>query len=344
MNKINYNMPVRKEGPILITGTFRSGTTLISQILKSHSKVNLLYDSVNFMRFSYGRYSPLDKNSNTRDLLEEIRDRISSRWDVEIDINKIHQDLDKMEKNYANVYSLIMRNCLNVRDENIIWGEKTTMVWTKIPDFFEMFPDARVIHIIRDPRAVVASWRKMTHAPGKDYLDAVFNCIGSMNKMADYTHEYENKKYMPVIFEELVREPEEVVKRICLKLGLEYEENMLSFTSYTNKKGISWAGNSMFDDNLSSITTKTTDLWKNNLDKSEISFIEFFAGDQMKKFGYPLVNSHFDNDTKTNIMATIYRSKLLSESALKFLICGEGVEQFPSDPLNEKNWDKNNKW
>ncbi|MGM0411630.1 MAG: sulfotransferase, partial [Bacillota bacterium] len=43
---------INNSGPILITGTFRSGTTLISQIMRNHPNIALVYDSVNFMRFS----------------------------------------------------------------------------------------------------------------------------------------------------------------------------------------------------------------------------------------------------------------------------------------------------
>ena len=51
------------------------------------------------------------------------------------------------------------------------------LCWTKIPDFLSMFPDGKVIHVIRDTRDVLSSFKRVTYEPGLKYLDAVF-CYG----------------------------------------------------------------------------------------------------------------------------------------------------------------------
>ena len=37
--------------PLLITGVYRSGTTLVSDILRKHPDLDITYDSINYFRF-----------------------------------------------------------------------------------------------------------------------------------------------------------------------------------------------------------------------------------------------------------------------------------------------------
>ena len=177
---------MKTDGPILITGAFRSGTTLIAHIIKNHPKIEFTYDSVNFMRFSYERYNPISNFDNVKALVNDIEERIADRWDMHFDAKKVIEMLQNQNVTYGLIYDNLMRELLFVNSEAELWGEKTTLVWTKIPAFFEMFPNGRVIHIIRDPRAILLSWKKMTNAPGNDYLDAILNCRDSMALMEEY--------------------------------------------------------------------------------------------------------------------------------------------------------------
>ena len=45
--------------PIFITGVWRSGTTLISRIFNNHPELDITYDSVHFMRFSFNHYDQI---------------------------------------------------------------------------------------------------------------------------------------------------------------------------------------------------------------------------------------------------------------------------------------------
>ena len=51
------------------------------------------------------------------------------------------------------------------------------MNWRSIPHFLDMFDDGCVIHLIRDPRAVFSSWKKLSSIPNYAYLNCIL--IGS---------------------------------------------------------------------------------------------------------------------------------------------------------------------
>ena len=144
---------MKSSSPILITGCFRSGTTLISRMLNNHPEIGILYDSVNFMRFCYNRYNPIHIEKNYMALVNELTNRIRKRWKLYLSEENILKSLSQNDVTYASIYDVIMNDLLVKNKTNGIWGEKTTLVWTKIPAFFEMFPTGRVILIIRESQS-----------------------------------------------------------------------------------------------------------------------------------------------------------------------------------------------
>lgn len=330
---------MKKAEQILITGTFRSGTTLIAQMMKNHPNIEMVYDSVNFMRFSYGRYDPLKDFKNIKALVKEIHERIETRWNMHFDYKKVLNKLEKEEQSYRLIYDTLMKELLLSNSDANVWGEKTTLVWTKIPDFFKMFPNGGVIHIIRDPRAVLGSWREMTNTPGCDYLDAIINCRGSMEQMQQYKKIFRKEGYVPIRFEDLVINPEKCARKICAKLGLEFSLDMLDASSFTDKSGKLWRGNSMFKEKLNKISKNTINIWEEFLADWEIWLTELLITEFMDNFGYKRKNIELNENSKNEILHKIQSSKLLTNGLLNFLLKKKGMERFPTDPLDSKNWD-----
>lgn len=325
-------------GPILITGTFRSGTTLISQIMRNHSNVELVYDSVNFMRFSYNRYNPITEFKNIKLLVKEIHERIKKRWGMEFNYEEVISQLKDEKISYAIIYDKIMTDLLLKNSKANIWGEKTTLVWTKIPGFFEMFPKGRVIHIIRDPRAVLASWKKMTHAPGNDYLDALVNCHSSMSHAERYSDTFENKRYSLVKFENLVEDPENIIRNICNKFDLNYEKNMLDTSKFADKQGKKWDSNSIYDKKIKGISKKTKDIWRDKLSDWEIYYSEFINSDLMADFNYEKAKPEVSEELYNKVIKNVQSSDVTTNGLLKYIFEGVGQERFPDDPFDEKTW------
>lgn len=324
--------------PVFITGAFRSGTTLITQILNNHPRLNLTFDTVNFMRFCFSKYNPINDIENVKKLISDLNNRISGRWNMQFNTDNVMSDISSTDISYRNIYNTVMNSLLLTNTDATIWGEKTTLVWTKIPDFFQMFPHGRVIHIYRDPRAVLASWKNMTHAPGLDYFDAVYNCIGSMQKAELYQKQFSGKRYQLLRFEDLVNESVKTVKEICNKFEIDYSPDLIDTSKFTARTGGSWKNNSMLDKNMSGISNSSIDLWKNKLEEWEIAFVQTLMPELLKRYNYELLPvAKIDYD---KLITKIQSSNLLTNSTLRFLLTSKGVERFPTDPLNSKNWDK----
>jgi hypothetical protein len=96
------------------------------------------------------------------------------------------------------------------------------------------FAGARYIHLVRHPGAMVRSFEEAR-------LDEVFFeyehgyeagelaelvWVVSQENILEFLSGVEAERHLRVVFEELVREPERELRRVCEWLGLEYEERM----------------------------------------------------------------------------------------------------------------------
>mgnify|MGYP005993463647 CR=1 FL=1 len=329
----------KKIAPIFITGVWRSGTTLTSRILNNHPDLSITYDTVHFLRFSYNKYNPIKKRKNVKKLIFDVQKRLLDRYQIKISSSVIFKNI-KGDYKYSKIYDSIMKNLLLKNTNKIIWGEKTNLAWTKIPDFFKMYPNGRVIHLIRDPRATLSSWKKFTEASGNKYLDSILNSYNSMKSAIKYKNIYKDKKYLIVRYEDLVVKPKITIKQICNKLEINYDSTMLNTKIFKDIRGNKWKSNSIYKKNLDGISSVAIDRWKKNLKTWEIYLTNNILGDLLDIFKYKktkvLVNQNLINKT----FHEIKKCKFVSDGILQFSLGTEGFERYPSNPLIKSNWSK----
>ena len=309
---------------ILITGTPRSGTTLLAQMVIAHPEVEGTYDAVNFMRFCYNKYGE-DGDIELLPLLNDLYERIYLRWGLEFDVDKVKDRLhDKCT--YAAVYDAVMWELFLEDSPAMNWCEKTTNVWYESLGFMKMFHTGKVLHITRNPVDVLASWKKFTHAPGNDYLDILFNCLASERHAKLFDHHLRN--YMHVDYDDLVNHPKETAQAIANFLEIPYHPNMIDPDKYVDKQGNLWIGNSMFSEKIKGIMP--------NNQKSRDKYLEQWEKDLVRMiFGSGIVSAQ----SKHKILEEIMKSKLATNGLLKYLMLDMGVQRFPLDPLDPENWE-----
>ena len=331
----------KSEQQILITGCYRSGTDYSSILINNHPKVAITTYTTSFMRYSFNRYSPVSKKENYTALLKEAKHRIKVRWKKNLNIDKIVAQCEKTKVSYSLLYDLMM-NDLFLNNKLKIWGEKTQLVWRQIPDFLKMFPDGKAISIVRDPRSVLASFKKTTYNPEPAYLGAVFNCFDSMQKSIFYSEKYPNR-VLCFRYEDIAKNPKKTLKKIYKFLNLDSNHDLINEKKWLNADGTKFIHNSAFTPKK--INQKEFDIksaisrWEKNLSDSEIAFCQFINKDLMSHFNYKVSKKHRD---WTSIMPTIFKDKKIHGYLKKWLLKNEGVQEFPNNPLNPKNWEENN--
>lgn len=311
---------------ILITGCYRSGTEYVTQLLNNHPNLAAKMYTTNFMRYYFKKYDPIAENYLK--LINNAYDTIKSRHKIKFNLKNVINNIDK--PSYGSIYDAIMSD-LYINDEVKHWGEKTQLVWREIPQFLNMFPDGKCINIIRDPRSVLASFKKHTYAKKPLYLGAIFNCFDSMKHSVTYTNYYPNK-FLNVKYEDVLMNEEDELKKIFDFLGLSSDHDLTSRVGWVDTSGNPWKDNTEFG---KFSKTSSVNRWKKNLLTWEVDMCETINDKYMKKFGY-------ERDIKPNITITWKYNK--HPKVIEYLDLwrmNKGIQEFPTDPNDPSNWSEN---
>ena len=168
------------------------------------------------------------------------------------------------------------------------WGDKTTWYSNYIPQVRKYYPDMKVIHIVRDVRAVVASYQNVPHLPN-DVREATMDWLWTARIIDSARHLFTPGQWFQIRYEDLVEDPMNELKKICAFLDEPYQDGMLDYWKQNRKitfeppRHLGWKMKT-----LEKVTTKQTDQWKTSLSEDDQVMIAKHSRTVMKKYGYPV--------------------------------------------------------
>ena len=212
-NKSLQNITPTKR-PIFILGMPRSGTSLVEQIISSHEEV-----------FGAGEINILKKiyNQITRNILPNEKEKnILSE-----------ENLMLIREKYFDSFAHLSTY------HNIITN-KTPENFKYIGLIFSIFPNAKIIHLKRDPRAICWSIYKSNWG-GKGYrfsynMDDLVKYYSLYSKLMDFWHKKFPGKIYDICYEDLTTNQEEETKKLLEYCELDWDENCLNF--HNNKRAV----------------------------------------------------------------------------------------------------------
>jgi hypothetical protein len=308
--------------PIFIVGCGRSGTTLLRLIINRHPELAIFGETGAFFRDR--KYAFL---SNPRALNRFIKDwRIvveqESPYPRLMSSGSLIKSLSRAES-YAATMSLIMEEFAEAEKKSV-WGEKTPSHVLQLPKLFTAYPKARVIHITRDPRAVVSS--------ASVYLDhGNFNRANiyrtachwvRCERAIDSFIAKSPEKIALVRYEELVTRPESIVCDLCGFLGVQYDNKMLDISStaqrYAPKTS---AGGDIMSHQLGllrNVNADSLDKWRTALSPELIALIESATAPWFERRGYQTASRQTADlsHVKAGLMTRVKRLYTESQIAL----------------------------
>lgn len=287
-------------GPIIIVGVPRSGTSLLTAVLNRHAALYIAPESHFFFRIWGNRrmlgnlYDP----NNFDKLIPYFQTlkHIGSGWaNTEINIQMLKERFYQQNEHDYDSLFLSFLKMLSEDKSKENFGEKTPLHLYFLPHMVKSFEGIKIIHVIRDGRGTVSSLLGTDW--GKDLITySIFwkNCINLMRKFKAET----NFKILEVKFEDLVVQPEKSLNQICDYLNVNYTSSLMDVI-YTNTSSKS-AKNSYtkgFDE-------KAIGRWKTNLSPDQIALLESIAYEELIAFDYDLetdLNSGLNRVTKSLI-------------------------------------------
>ena len=330
----------KKSIQIFATGTMRTGGSLVQNLLSVHSDVLMFAGFVSFFRFYYKKYEPLTPENIER-MIHHLRIRLKYRRDFDLDAEIIIDNILKREVSYRVCYQEIM-NYLADETEKPIWGEYVTLGWRQIPDYIEMYPNAKVVHIYRDLRAIVASFSRMTNMPDNLYLQSIFNWIDSVNYIREYSKILPKNQYYALKFEEIHSNPEGEIKKICKFLEIPFESAMIEperWDALFNKNFVDANISSYSKKKVYGFNSARSNRWKSEISDWELNLCEHLAKEQLAFAGYEKNLLDLDPIALKKGMDQLTGNPILSKSLKHFELTGEGSDKAAMDPTDSENWD-----
>lgn len=172
------------------------------------------------------------------------------------------------------------------------WGEKTPGHFAYLDTLLTWYLQAKVLYLIRDPRAVVASV-KNTPWSEKNADVITHRWRRAANILARWEHD---NRVHSIKYESLVTNSTEELEAICAHLDVTFDASMLS-PSEESSPIISQTGWRVahLKKALQSVTSESVERWRSELDKDDIAAIETLVRSEMERFGYassgPLLSS-----------------------------------------------------
>src|SRR5262245_14756673 len=212
--------------PVFVGGCHRSGTTLLGSIYGAHPDSCCVPES----HFKFAALRGCDLGRGTMDTVRVLdligRDRRFADWSVELPAASLFQDGGA--GSYARLIEwLVARYGERVRKPAAsVWVDHTPANVRHAATLFDLFPDARLIHLIRDGRAVAASVLPLDWGPNRidraahEWVEMVGHGLAAEARFGP-------SRVARVRYEDLLQEPEVTLRRVCEFLGIEYQPRML---------------------------------------------------------------------------------------------------------------------
>ena len=277
--------------PVFVVGHARSGTTLLQMILNNHSNI-AIYGEVHFFNpiSDLKNLVPnLDSDKNIDDffqLLTKIR-TVHYLPDYEGFFDKVKIKLKKDKTaNYETFYKYLLEEYGEVENATR-WGDKTTMNVRYLAELLQIFPQAKIIHIIRNPKDVIASKIRVPWSPNSIIINAFkwkIDILYGRKFAADHKDSYTEIRY-----EDLVSSPQSEIKRLLNFIDEPFEDAILNFY----QKSQEYVRNEPWKEGVTSpINPKSVGKGDKELSKNQISLIEKIIGKTwFERFNYQLSKS-----------------------------------------------------
>jgi len=240
--------------PYFLIGAERSGTTLLRLMLDAHPLISWTPE------FGYAVGHITSQNSwpdvdNYADWLATDRVFLATGFCVD-------RSLD---------YPSLIKSFLTQKQGDLpIIGATCHVHYDRL---LRLFPKAKFIYLLRDPRDVARSnigmgWSGNVWTGVNRWIEAVNLWEKVKQKLEKET------SYVDVKFEQLIVSPEETLSAICNFMNINYDSKMMSYPDYTT---------------YSKPDINIVDQWKRKMTKREIGLVEYKCQSFMEKEGYELI-------------------------------------------------------
>lgn len=338
LKKIQDYSAERSKAPIFVVGYMHSGTTLLINILKNHTSVfSGNRETKYFMHLPMIRktFPKLEDDKTLQDFVFYViavvktgfsRNKLKAGDKARFNLAWLGDDQKRLDalladakenRNHETMFALVSDHLTRAMGKTR-WVEKTPTHIFHIDEIVETVPNALFVEIVRDVRDVLASkktrrtevWQSEKYAGNRQrkHLEKAFDpfwdslsWLTAVRAGQTARKKYTDKIYS-VKYEDLVKQPEQEIRKICSFLGMNFEPEMLNVSTQNSAAG---------DENIkkqTGIVTTSIGRWKSVLTPAETAVIQWRSGREMNSAGYEISAIPFYQ--KARILFALTKSSL----------------------------------
>ncbi len=225
---------------LFVVGSPRSGTTLLRNLLHGHHGIALTAYESHFVPAALRRYGAHPHISHPHEInafLGRFKRGLLYQKGRERGIF-CPTDTELTSAVDGDSWAIVLRNLFNLYcDKDMtqaqIWGDKTPAYVVHI-DLIDMaLPNARFVHIVRDPRDQALSeraiWGKSLRRSAETWRQRITEARSSRAAAEG--------RYIELTYEDLVHDPEQEMRRLSAWLEIDFEPSMLSSSAGSDELG-----------------------------------------------------------------------------------------------------------
>jgi hypothetical protein len=291
-----------RDHPIFICGHPKAGTSLLRAVFDSHPQLVVYPEETIFFR----RFAPAAEGLDLEAQLALAENQLIHifRW------NREHPDPTQAgfpDRDYSAISYTDVRGAMRLLvqqqhrhlgdilsaavlaygqvtgqagPERRAWVEKSPYNEFFTDMIFDWWPEARCVHILRDPRDNFASYRRKHPNWQAEFFARNWrrSTLAGISNQARYSRQ----RYLILRYEDLTRAPQEALQQLTSFLGIDWNPSLAAPT----RAGEQWSGNSMFDDQFQGISAAPISRWKAELSHSDAAVIEALTSPAFQQAGY----------------------------------------------------------
>ncbi|NEX22619.1 sulfotransferase [Thiorhodococcus mannitoliphagus] len=292
--------------PVFLLGSHKSGSSLLRSLLDGHESLNVLPSETHFFQYS-GQWVDYAIRKNTR-LISSLEDSktglyqflkneniikdpygasdIAGKYDEEIFRSRMNKYEAHSLSELLQIYFMALHYSLKGGGaDSGKYVEKSVENAEFACTLAHWFPDAKFVHIVRNPYATFTALRKMKSKRGYPLLRPLVESLSN-----SYQYLFKNKlfgkEYLIIRYEDLVENTTETMIKVAEHLNIKFSDCLLNPTLL----GVPWKGNSTYNKEFSGISNTSIDQWKNTITDLELLIVNSHFRAVIDEFGYVLQN------------------------------------------------------
>lgn len=309
---------------VYLSGTMRSGTTLVGSVLNAHSQVGVVSDTLTwFFKRAFGNYGPLKSEYELDNLLYNMLP-FALHHGGKASWPSVRKATIELGVGYHNLYKVLVEAELGFPLPKC-YGIKSTHSAFEYKKIIEGIPNTKIIHLVRDIHDVYASHQAFVgkgQAVWRTHLKSLVRKFrsGMLHKFSGKSLLLDEIAFMPLHFseprrmvdywkvsnelameisashpenlriiryEDLIRNVESVMRDAFEFIGVEWEEDSCRYEMLKGKDNTKWSANSSFDTrSIVGFDSSRIGNGAKRMDEQELEYIDATCGNVIEALGY----------------------------------------------------------